>query len=232
MGIAGYKFDYFRGICLCVVCVSERMVIMKKEQTYKDPSLHVFGIATIDGFVVCLGLRGARTLESLRLIYWRRNTKGLSHEAVYKNAQKKVGEVSEDYGCFVEGYTGRICTSFSEKFKPLMWERIVKFERDGQMYYLKIDGKMEGFTTMRIRDLMFKIITAAKEHLRVRVLYLKKGNDRVVRRDIAAYSFEDGYLNVTDTRHGNKKIRSYIAENIKSAVTLKSKFKPEWLIEL
>jgi len=85
---------------------------------------------------------------------------------------------------------------------------------------------------MQTRDRVDKIVKAAKAHKRVRVKYKKKLTNKTVVRDIAAYSFVDGYLYITDTVHGVEAIRCYIAERILSAKVLKKKFKPQWDIEL
>lgn len=195
----------------------------------KDKNLYSFGIAAPEGYVITLGIRGSRA--PLVVVHWEPNTKKRSHKKVWKLCRLKVIETAVTYGCLrVDAY--RIDTGFFPMFKESMWDKIDEYERSGKMYYLQIDGNLEGFKTIRTRDLIHKIVTAAKKHLRVRVLYLKKGNGRVVKRSIAAYSFEDGYLNVTDTVHGNTKIRTYDTANIRSAVTLKSKFRPEYKIEL
>lgn len=75
------------------------------------------------------------------------------------------------------------------------------------------------------------IVEAARKHKRVRIKY-KKQTGKIVFRNIAAYSYRDGLLFVTDTQHGNKKIRGLRITNIISAKMLDDKFKPEWEIKL
>ncbi len=195
----------------------------------KDSSLYSFGIAVPEGYVIALGIR--KTMAPLVVVHWEPSKKNQPHQKVWRLCRLKIIENAITYGCLtVDSY--RIDTAFSMHLKPAMWDKIYEYKRNGKMYYMQIDGILEGFATIRTRDLVHKIVTAARKRLRVRVFYLKKGNGRVVKRTIAAYSFEDGYLNVTDTIHGNKKIRTYDTANIKSAVTLKTRFKAEWKIEL
>ncbi|MBW8002654.1 MAG: hypothetical protein FVQ80_11635 [Planctomycetes bacterium] len=195
----------------------------------KDRSLYCFGIAIPEGYVVFIYVK--KTDAHGVIVHWQPNTRNLSHKTVWRRCRLHVIKNAITYGCLrLDSY--RIDTGFFEKIKPQLWSKIRDFERDGLMYYLQIDGQLEGFETINTRDLIDKIVTAAKKHLRVRVLYLKKSTGKIVRRSIAAYSFEDGYLNVTDTIHGNTQIRTFDTANIKSAVPLKSKFKPEWKIEL
>lgn len=87
------------------------------------------------------------------------------------------------------------------------------------------------FSMTTTADRLSKIADAAKQHKRVRIKY-KKGTGRTVYRNIAAYSFRDGLLFVTDTQHGNKKIRSLKVTSIISAKKLPETFKPEWEITL
>ena len=99
------------------------------------------------------------------------------------------------------------------------------------MYYAKINGEQEGFASDRIRTRMRKIVKAARTNHRVEIIYKKK-TGRVVRRQIAPYSYKLGLLYATDTRHGNRLIRSYVPSSIKGAKVLKATFKPEWEVEL
>ncbi len=71
----------------------------------------------------------------------------------------------------------------------------------------------------------------ARSRKRVRITY-KKGNGRVVHRDVAFYSKRGEFLCGTDTRHGNKKIRSYRLDRLLRVELLDTRFEPEWEIEL
>ncbi len=133
----------------------------------------------------------------------------------------------------------------------ILWKKVKKMEADeNKMYYCDLYSKeygirkMFGFESKLIRDRVLKIRDAANmtiqdqegygipgQHFRVRIRYLKGGKTIVV-RNVAFYSFKDGLLFGTDTRHGNKKIRSYRADRIKGVKVLKNKYKPEWRIEL
>lgn len=103
--------------------------------------------------------------------------------------------------------------------------------KDDKMFYCAIQGKDIGFETKKTRDRMLKIAEAARKHKRCKVRYLKK-NGKTVTRDIAAYSLDGGLLFVTDTKHGNKLIRSYRVYNIRAVKVLKRTFKPEWEVKL
>ncbi len=133
----------------------------------------------------------------------------------------------------------------------ILWHKVKKMEADGRkVYYCNIYEKASGirracgFSTAAIRDRVLKIRDAANmtvqdqkgygipgQHFRVRIKYLKGGKTIVV-RNVAFYSFKDGLLYGTDTKHGNKQIRSYRADRIKSVKVLDKKYKPEWRIEL
>ncbi len=141
---------------------------------------------------------------------------------------------------------GPSCTRLILSCK-ISWNKVKKMEANGnKVYYCNMYQKefgirrSYGFDTMAIRDRVLKIRKAAnmntdivdnKNHHRVRIRYLK-GGKKIVLRDVAFYSFKDGLLYGTDTKHGNKKIRSYRCDRIKSAKVLDTKFKPEWRIEL
>lgn len=101
------------------------------------------------------------------------------------------------------------------------------------MYYCEVNGMQCGFETKALRNRMTLICKASQNKRRVTIKYLK-ATGVVVTRLVAAYSynFNSGLLYVTDTRHGNKKIRSYKVDKIKSAKLSNKKFKPEWEIKL
>jgi len=133
----------------------------------------------------------------------------------------------------------------------ILWHKVKKMEAKGnKLYYCDIHQKEHGvrrsygFKTAAIRNRVLKIRNAANmtiqdqegygipgQHFRVRIRYLKGGKTVVV-RNVAFYSFKDGLLFGTDTKHGNKKIRSYRADRIKSVRVLDKKYKPEWRIGL
>ena len=145
----------------------------------------------------------------------------------------KLKSIHEQYGIGSLGNDERSVYQL-DALKPRLQEAMLELEERivRLMYYCELDGQMEGFKTARLRGMMLRIAKASRKKLRVQIRYLKKSTRRLVTRDCAAYSYENGYLYVTDTRSGNTKIRSYIVDRIKAVKVTKHHFRDEYLLEL
>lgn len=211
---------------------------LESEYDRTHPYPQFTGVATTKYYLVYIDLHRYKPdvpKEWLRgvPVWYRKLRHRLPHKAVVKLCNSKVIQLQAEYG------EGSLWRSHAPCHYVEMWEAEVLGDRmpmkEGVfsiMYYCKIDGKMEGFKTARLRDQMIKICNASRKKLRVQIRYLKKGNKRLVTRDCAAYSYADGFLAVTDTRSGNTKIRSYIVDRIKAVRVLRTRFRDEYLLEL
>jgi hypothetical protein len=103
--------------------------------------------------------------------------------------------------------------------------------QETKMEAITINGEEFEFDTLKTTNIMKVIVKCARQHRRVNITY-RKGDNKIVRRDIAPYSMKDAYLYVTDTRDGNTKIKSLKIYSIVSAKKSLHKFKPQWNIEL
>ena len=211
---------------------------LESEYDRTHPHPQFTGVATTKYYLVYINLHRYKPdvpKEWLKGIpvWYRKIRNRLPHIAVRRICNAKVRQLQAEYG------EGSLWRDHDPSHYLELWETEVLSNtmpmQEGEfiiMYYCKLDGKMEGFKTAKLRDMMLKIRDASRKKLRVQIRYLKKGNKRLVIRDCAAYSYEDGYLFVTDTRSGNTKIRSYLVERIKAVRTTKHKFRDEYLLEL
>lgn len=138
-------------------------------------------------------------------------------------AYKELEKVVEEEGGSSVGvefeHPGELCQHFMDQIQENKMEAVL------------INGEEYQFDTEKTTRIMKTIVKCANQKKRVNISY-KKGDSKVVRRDIAPYSMKDNYLYVTDTRDGNEKIKSLKIYNIISAKKCVRSFKPKWDIEL
>ena len=118
-------------------------------------------------------------------------------------------------------------TVMVSEFAPHIKEQLM----ETKTYPVEVNGEEIHFETKSLQCAVSKIVLASRKHLRVKIRYLKKDGTLVL-RNCACYSVKDNFIYVTDTRHGNKNIRSYDLGRIRGVKILSNKFKPEWDIKL
>ena len=140
-------------------------------------------------------------------LYYYPNTDNLSSVKLLAKCKNRLRRLKiksgSKHGAIIAG----------QQFNPMLTQAIIDFleKKDDSMYYCEVYKNFEGFETAAIRNRVAKIVLAAKHKKRCRVRYVKtvRCTAHSVVRDVAAYSYTNGMLFVSDTKHGTSKIRSY-----------------------
>ena len=208
-----YPFPHFH-----TLCTGTEYCILRWDDRYG-------GMSVVDGKAYKIinppKFGGLLKAGNIKCQHLARRNKGSNMDAV--TGQIHVGTFVPR----VELQLGRIDHIPSAVNKPICRKQ----KERKQMYYVEIEGRMEGFKTLKLHDMMLKIRNAARQHKKVRVRY-KKIRGGLVKRVICPFAYEDGYLYLTDDKSGQSKVKSYLFENIKSAVVLNIKFRSEYEVEL